>query len=277
MNESSPVTRLSYFAVSRAPSGSVSRARVAGRLAPVLERVFAVAGAPLNGAVVPVASGPGEGLRIVGERRSLAWLSGGLEREVQEILVRHLPPGGVFVDVGASVGFFSLLGARLVGSSGRVVAFEPQMAAVASIRRNAAVNGFENVAVVEAAVGAAEGELFLRGAGTATAHVTDTPSGPGGERVRVTSLDAYFLSRSELVPSVVKIDVEGYEREVLAGMRSLLLGARPVVVIECHGAPVSIVEVLEAADYAVSVLGSEVKPRDAAHVAHLLGTPGAAA
>jgi FkbM family methyltransferase len=273
VNESSRVARLSYFAVSRAPSGTVSRARVAGRLGPVLERVFAVAGAPLNGAVVPVASGPGEGLRIVGERRSLVWLSGGVEREVQEILVRHLPPGGVFVDVGASVGFFSLLGARLVGSSGSVVAFEPQTAAVASVRRNAGMNGFENVAVVEAAVGATEGELFLRGAGTATAYVTHTP-GPDGERVRVTSLDAYFVSRSELEPSVVKIDVEGHELEVLAGMRSLLVGARPVVVIECHGAPVPLVQALEAADYAVSVLGSEVTPRDAG-VAHLLATPSA--
>ena len=88
--------------VSRAPSGPMSQARAAVRLAPVLERAFAVAGAPLDGLVVPVASGPGKGIRMVGERRALAWISGGVEREVQEVLVRHLASGGTFVDVGAS-------------------------------------------------------------------------------------------------------------------------------------------------------------------------------
>jgi FkbM family methyltransferase len=191
---------------------------------------------------------------------------------VQEILARHLPPGGVFVDVGASVGFFSLLGARLVGPTGRVVAFEPQPAAVASIGRNVEVNGFANVDVVQAAVGRAEEELFLRGVGTATAYLSEAVDS-GGMRVQVTSLDTYFEHQEGCQPNLVKIDVEGHEHDVLLGMRSHLAGARPVVVIECHGPPSPLVDVLEEAVYAVSVVGSAMPARDAPASSHLLGTP----
>lgn len=258
--------------VSRAPSGPMSQARAAGRLAPVLERAFAVAGAPLDGLVVPVASGPGKGIRMVGERRALAWISGGVEREVQEVLVRHLASGGTFVDVGASVGFFSLLGARLVGTTGHVVAFEPQPAAVASIGRNVEVNAFANVDVVQAAVGRAKGELFLRGVGTATAYLTEA-AGSGGIRVQVMSLDTYFEHQGGHEPDLVKIDVEGHEHDVLLGMRSLLAGARPVVVIECHGTPSPLLDVLEEAGYTVSIVGSTKPASDAPESSHLLGTP----
>lgn len=264
--------RLSYAMVSRAPSGPMGRARAAGRLAPVLERAFAVAGAPLDGLVVPVASGPGKGIRMVGERRALAWISGGVEREVQEVLVRHLASGGTFVDVGASVGFFSLLGARLVGTTGHVVAFEPQPAAAASISRNAEENGFANVVVVSAAVGAIEEELFLHGVGTATAHVSKSANRTA-LRVAVTSLDAYVEQPGRHEPDLVKIDVEGHERDVLLGMRSVLAAVRPVVVVECHGAASSVVDLLEEVGYSVSVVGSAIPAREAPVSSHLLGKP----
>jgi len=267
-----PLARLSYGVISRAPSGSVSRARVAGRLAPLLERAFAVVGSPLTGVVVPVASGPAKGLQLMGERRSLAWISGGVERDVQGVLAAHLRPGGLFVDVGASIGFFSLLGARLVGPQGSVVAFEPQPAAVAAIERNAAINGFGNVTVVEAAVGADHEERFLRGTGGATAYVSHTPD-RRSLRVRVITLDAYFRDRAGPAPSVVKVDVEGSERDVLRGMRDLLADARPILVIECHGSVAPIADALEEVGYGVSVVGSDVVPRSAPASAHLLATP----
>lgn len=77
------------------------------------------------GAAVPVMSGPGAGLKwIIGSGPHSCWL-GINERRRRKPLARLLRPGAVFFDVGANVGSYTLLGARLVGDHGRVVAFEP--------------------------------------------------------------------------------------------------------------------------------------------------------
>ena len=208
--------RCLYRALTLAPAGAVGRARTAGRVAPLLEAVQSFVGAPLYGHAVPVARGPGAGLMIVAERRSLAWLSGRVEPEVQRVLVERVRPGATFVDVGASIGFFTLLAGSLVGPEGSVVAFEPQRDAASSLRRNAALNGFAMVEVVEAAVGARTGEASLRGLGKATAHIVDDGEAEvEALRVRATTLDDHF-TESLGPPVIVKIDVEGRERDVLA-------------------------------------------------------------
>ena len=255
--------------VTRAPAGAVGRARVAGRIAPLLESAFAAVGSPLNGRVVEIADGPARGLRIVGERRSLAWLSGRVEPEVQSVLERELIPGGVFVDAGASVGFFTLLAARIVGSGGRVVAFEPQPAAAAAIRANADLNSFSQVLVVEAALSDGGGTAVLEGLGTATAHVATRAGSRRGLQVDRVSLDGFLEAHADLAPDLVKIDVEGHEASVLGGMAATLAEHGPTLVIELHGSPHPIVELLEATGYAVSVVGSTSTAREAAPSAHL--------
>lgn len=78
---------------------------------------------------------------------------GTLETSVQEAMRRLLPRGGVFFDVGANIGFFSLIAARLVGPDGKVVAFEPVPATAALISENAQRNGLATIDVRERAVG----------------------------------------------------------------------------------------------------------------------------
>ena len=265
---------LAFKVVTSLPSGAVGRARVSGRLAPLLERIFALIGRPLTGRALTVAEGPGEGLGIVGERRSLAWLSGRVEPEIQSILERELAPGDVFVDAGASIGFFSLLAARIVGPRGRVISFEPQPGAAASVRTNVELNGFEHVTVVEAALSSARGTAVLQGVGTATAHVNTEDEAIEGMRVDRISLDDFLAERPAIVPDLVKIDVEGHEASVLAGMRTTLAEHRPTLVVELHGDPEEIVDTLEAAEYIVSVVGMDgIAARDAAPAAHLLARP----
>jgi FkbM family methyltransferase len=217
-----------------------------------LEATQAVAGAPLYGHAFPVAHGPAAGLTIVAERRSLAWLSGRVEPEVQAALVQHLRAGATFVDVGASIGFFTLLAARLVGPEGFVVAFEPQSAAVSSIRRNVVLNGFFTVKIVEAAVSAKTGQAGLRAVGKATAHLV--PNARDAAPVEVTTLDDHFAQQPR-GPVVVKIDVEGHEREVLAGMTRLLGESSPVLIVETHGTAEEIRAHLAGHGYATSSLG----------------------
>ena len=230
-------------------------------MAPLLEAVQSFVGAPLYGHAFPVARGPGAGLMIVAERRSLAWLSGRVEPEVQGVLAERVRPGATFVDVGASIGFFTLLACRLVGPAGSVVAFEPQRKAASSLRRNAALNGFAMVEVVEAAVSARTGEASLRGLGKATAHIVDDDEGEV-QRVKTTTLDDR-LTEPLRAPVIVKIDVEGHERDVLRGMTRLLEEVSPLLVVETHGTADDVRTDLAHRHYATTPLGRS----------HLLCTP----
>src|SRR5436305_3159878 len=87
---------------------------------------------------------------------------GDLESSVQEAMIRHLGPGGVLYDVGANVGFFSLLAARIAGPAGFVYAFEPAPENVRAIEANTALNGFENITVIPKAVAARPGTARLQ-------------------------------------------------------------------------------------------------------------------
>lgn len=161
-----------------------------------------------------------------------------LEVPVQEALVRHLGAGDVLYDLGANIGFFSLLGAQLTGPDGGVYAFEVAPDNAAAIRRNAELNGLTNVTVIERAVSS--------GPGVGRLQVVDDQSWsklvqygehPLTERVIEVELAAIDdLARSEGLPApnVVKIDVEGAEIAALEGMRRTIDEHRPAIICELH-------------------------------------------
>lgn len=246
---------------------SRSRPAVAGvgRAAGVLLRL-------LDGRPVAVRAGAAKGLLLRSELRSVAWLTGKVEPDVQAALCRFLLAGDTFVDVGASIGFHSILAARLVGPEGTVLAFEPSPAGAASIRANAAANGCGNVLVAPVAVSDSIGSAWLEGAGEATARLVEP--GQGGEPVATTTLDAY-LGERQLVPTLVKIDVEGHEDAVLRGMHETLRSVRPAVVVELHGR-LEFLEALDEAGYRTAVLGRGIAPQEAPPGAHVLALPSAA-
>lgn len=106
-----------------------------------------------------IASGPAAGLRIDATGRNAGYVLGTSDFDEQRWLAAHLKPGDIFWDVGANIGFFTLLAARLVGDGGEVVAFEPMPEDVHQLRRNVELNGFQTVAAVEEkAVGAQSGK-----------------------------------------------------------------------------------------------------------------------
>jgi FkbM family methyltransferase len=165
--------------------------------------------------------------------------SGGLESSVQEALVRHLGRGGAFYDIGANVGFFSLLGARLVGlDQGRVYAFEPAPDNAEAIRRNAELNGAGNISVITKAVAAQTGVARLQIVDDQSwSKLVETGEHPNRQEeieVETAALDDLLARREILPPTVVKIDVEGAELSVLAGMRRTIEEHRPTIICELH-------------------------------------------
>jgi len=176
------------------------------------------------------------GLRMV-LPQNRDYVLGTSEIPVQQALSAHLRPGDVFYDIGANVGFFSLLAARLVGSSGAVCAFEPVAENAATVRQNAALNDLKNVRIVEVAVGSEPGvaEFLLTewdGGGTLAISAVQATEPVSRRTVPVDPLDDLIVDQHLPRPSFVKIDVEGVEMQVFEGMSRTLAESMPILLYE---------------------------------------------
>jgi FkbM family methyltransferase len=158
-------------------------------------------------------------------------LGGTYEREQTALFVEHVRRGATVLDIGAHVGYYSLLAARLGGRTSTIVAYEPDRRNAGRLRRHLRLNRLERVAVVEAAVAEHGGSAqFARGTGSGTGHLASQ----GGVTVRTVRLDDEAKAR-RLRPDVLKIDVEGAEIDVLRGGLETLRRARPVLFLSTHG------------------------------------------
>lgn len=154
------------------------------------------------------------------------------EQDVHEAVVGCLRPGDIFVDVGANIGYYSLVAGRTVGRMGTVVAIEPVMDTARQLHRNVAMNESSNVTVVDAAAFDHEhhSALISIAGGYFGRAAMDGRSAPGSrlESVRTVTLDA--LCRDIPRIRLIKIDVEGAEVQVLNGARETLRKTDYVVV-----------------------------------------------
>ncbi len=182
-------------------------------------------------AVLPVLQGPAKGLKIVvGSGIHGYWL-GSWEANLQDTLRSELAAGDVFYDVGAHVGFFSMIASRLVGETGRVYSFEPSVHTYELLRRHLAINCIANAEAHESAVGEASGVARFE---THDEVGTDRVVAEGGQEVAITSLDDFVYAGGHRPPTVMKIDVEGHEVAVLRGAERVLREYHPELIIEIH-------------------------------------------
>jgi FkbM family methyltransferase len=168
---------------------------------------------------------------------------GGAEPLTVALLQRLLREGDTYVDVGAHVGFHTLVARRCVGASGRVVAVEPQPYGADRILRHWRLNGFSNIVVYVAAAGAAEGRVELRAqAGHDASRLSLLAPGVNDERqpfiVGTIPLATVFREQGLARVRLLKIDVEGYEPEVVAGLGDALDSVDHLVleVLDAEGA-----------------------------------------
>lgn len=185
-----------------------------------------------------IEAGPGKGLWVeLNPRTGQHYLRGECETQIQNILAERLRPGMVFYDLGANIGMFSILAARLVGQAGRVISFEPDPETAARLRRNIVRNGFQNVTVIQAGVGSTTG---TRTFSVADALSPDHGVGKfaaedlGGEKILVNCISLDDFVDDIDAPDAIKCDVEGAEVEVIRGAKKILQKKRPWIVCELH-------------------------------------------
>jgi FkbM family methyltransferase len=265
----------------------IGRGSIAGRLG------RAALGLVPKRAVVSVLQGELKGCKwVVGSSLHGCWL-GSADMEKQALYREHIKPGSVVYDIGANVGYYTLLASRRAGANGWVYAFEPLPRNLAFLRRHVELNFARggrctgNVTVLEVAVSDAEGTAtFVPDASPDRAHLVGTGdkhadraadarrATTDGITVRTVQIDALVAGKNEpqiRPPGAIKIDVEGAEMMVLRGASETITKNRPVIILATHGPELhaSCCELLRGWGYTLSPVGS----KDLATADELLAIP----
>jgi FkbM family methyltransferase len=186
---------------------------------------------PIQQFVQRIISGPRDAVVEIGGGLTLPcstaekyyWMRESFERSLHKVLDLHSDPNGVFYDIGANIGFWSLV---LSSKYRHIVAFEPSPTNLKRLQHNISTNRIANVTVINSAVSNVCGELRFQEGGSMSTVTQD-----GEIAVSAVTLDSLpSLPR----PTVMKIDVEGHAAECLAGARETLASCHPALVMELH-------------------------------------------
>lgn len=161
--------------------------------------------------------------------------TGTWEPEILAIIKKYIPKNGVFIDIGANIGFHSLAAAVAVGKEGKVVSFEPIPRLRDQMLRSVKKNDFANISVEPFALGLDEKEAVLsivdENIGASSLQNVDVDREVNNKVVvSVKQLDSYMDHFSHI--DLIKIDIEGSEFEALRGGEELIKKFKPVIVLE---------------------------------------------
>lgn len=197
--------------------------------------------------------------------------------EVNEVryVKKSLKPGMIFFDIGANMGYYTLIGAKLVGSSGQVHSFEPSPRMFQELRFNVELNNFNNVYLNNVALGNKPGLALLsrydRGKevfGSLSDRAFPGKTIVGYDEVGLETLDDYMVKNSIVRVDIIKMDVEGAELLVLKGAKSFLKQCAPKIIVfelaDIHAAGFGyrceeVLDLLRSMDYEIYTLQSAVR------------------
>jgi len=219
--------------------------------------------------VLPILQGKLRGKKwIVGSGEHGYWL-GSYEIHKRRAFEQEVKPAQVVYDIGANVGFYSILAAHLAGAKGMVYAVEPLRRNVEFVRRHAEINQMKNIEVFEAAVSDQSGEAFFDlGVSIATGHLSET----GSVKVPMIRLDDLVLTGDILPADIIKMDVEGAEHAALLGAEQLIETHRPIIFLDTHGREVHDLTIKLLSNYGYQFEILDNRPLSAAK--ELIARPG---
>ena len=169
-------------------------------------------------------------------QQQLFWY-GYYEKELGDLLNKIVKPGDVFLDLGANIGYFSLLVATNFPSV-KVISFEPVQELFQNMNDNISLNSIKNISTVHAAVGetSEEKELFVAAPDNLGMSSFYQPGNYSGktERVKVVTIDDWFKTSGLSKMDVIKLDIEGSELAALKGMKEILQKQKPILIVEVN-------------------------------------------
>ncbi len=217
----------------------------------------------------PVIRGPLKGAKFIlgtssGEGGGATVYFNMSEPEQTSAFVGTLKHGQVFFDIGANVGYYTILGGRIVGSQGKVFAFEPVVRNVAYLYQHTVLNKASNVTIISAACSDSLSlSIISAGPNFATGHMAnkidkETGAYEPGFPVLTVTVDA-IVQLMGVLPDVIKIDAEGAELSVLKGAQSTLREAKPTIFLSTHSDILrsTCLEYLRGLGYAFEVLSHD--------------------
>ncbi len=169
-----------------------------------------------------------------GLEQSLYYM-GSYERGTLHIMHQLLRAGDHFVDVGANIGLMSLFASKCVGNTGKVTSFEPNPETRRILNRNVRDNAVNTIEVQAYALGAdsSAAQIYADPDGNRGAASLHTTGGAALAEIEIRSFDSLFFAENATTPQLVKIDVEGYEADVLrGGGRSFSASNAPALIVE---------------------------------------------
>jgi FkbM family methyltransferase len=219
-----------------------------------------------------VQKGPGQGLWLkLHPRTGRVYCDGDVEPELQQVLAGYLMPGMVFYDLGANLGFFSLLAARAVGPSGEIFAVEADPEMAGRLTEHLTKNQVENARVIASAVWSWNGSVQFSRADSSLSpeHGTGKVVSPAEHAQNTLAIPCITLDEfieTAPPPDFIKCDVEDAELKVFAGAQKVLSQHRPLVACEVHSDQIrtQLTGLFSRLDYSLSWFTPN----------HMLATPG---
>lgn len=207
-------------------SGMISYSSIIGRLLRLPLRLIP------SGTVIPILLGKAKGNKwIVGSGNHGCWL-GSYEYRKQIFFAETITPGSVVYDIGAHVGFYTLLAARSVSPGGKVIAFEPVPQNIYYLKEHLRLNRCSNVIVFESAIAERSGFTFFE---EGQSSFTGRISSEGTSKYQTVSIDSIVLDGKAPPPDIMKIDVEGAEMLVFSGAIATIQKYHPIIFLATHG------------------------------------------
>jgi len=199
--------------------------------------------------LLPTLKGPARGLRFALDlqtRIESAYFYGSYDLAITRRLGKICQKGWTIWDCGIYLGYYTCLFARLVGPTGQVVGFEPDPRNLLRAKENSKINGFSNIKYVQVAIGGTSGEIDFILSDNTNSHIPGVYVGSTVKdyqkierqdfftRVRCMTLDEAYLQKDIPHPDLIKIDIEGAEKEALQQIQRLTCEKKPLIVLELH-------------------------------------------
>lgn len=207
--------------------------------------------------VVPIMGGPLKGCRV-GLFTGSRFVKGRYGGKEIDLLLEHVHAGDVVFDLGAHVGYLTMVASKAVGNTGQVVALEPVALNLAYLRNHVKVNRLTNTQILPCAVGKESGWCtFDAGKGTGRGHL-ESGTGASGPQVEVVSLDELVSQGKLPAPNLIKMDIEGAEVNALVGATRIFTSTRPKLLLSTHGDEIKAkcLSLLESWNYEVAPFSS---------------------